>query len=574
MTPFHAPIDDSLRDELSAYDDLTAALLARRGVRTAKEAEQFLNPSYERHLHDPLQMKNMPVAAARLARAISDGEYIAVWSDYDADGIPGGVVLHDFLKKVGAHFTNYIPHRHLEGYGVNVMGIEKLAKEGVALVITVDSGITDTEPVARAKELGVDVIVTDHHQPGEILPDAYAVVDPKQDGETYPFRELCGAALAWKLVVATLAHGFTGREHIPEGWEKWLLDMAGLATIADMVPLVDENRVLAHYGLLVLRKSPRAGLVALCRTMRVNQRALSEDDVSFMIAPRVNAASRMGDPIDAFRLFATDDIVEANELAKKLEAANRRRRSASAAITRHVHARLAEQGARADLPPVLALGDPEWSPALLGLVAGTIAEEYGRSVFLWGREVNQTIKGSCRSNGTTDVFSLMNAAPDTFVQSGGHALAGGFSVRADAVFDFATRLNEAHARLLLEHGAAEEALPLRADAELALADATHGLLVRLEQLAPFGEGNRKPAWLLREIEVGKVSWFGKNEEHLKISLPQARSTLEAVAFFAKHDLRERARQLQPGTRVTLLAHVERDTFLRRNALRLRVLSLT
>ncbi|HEX8947084.1 MAG TPA: single-stranded-DNA-specific exonuclease RecJ [Candidatus Paceibacterota bacterium] len=577
MVPFHAPIDDALREELSAYDDLTAALLARRGVRSAAEAAAFLNPSYEAHMHDPMLMQDMARAAKRLAGAIDAGEYIAVWSDYDADGIPGAVVLHDFLKKGGARFTNYIPHRHLEGYGVNVDGIEKLAKEGVTLVITVDSGITDIAAIARAKELGMDVIVTDHHEPpvprefegGETLPDAFAVVDPKRADETYPFRELCGAALAWKLVVATLAHGFIGREKIPEGWEKWLLDMVGIATIADMVPLVGENRVLAKYGLIVLRKSPRKGLVALLRTMRVQQRTLTEDDVGFMIAPRVNAASRMGDPVDAFRLFATDDANEAEMLAKKLEAANRQRKSAAAAITRAVHARLAPRGAREDLPRVIAMGDPEWRPALLGLVAGNIAEEYGRPVFLWGREATQALKGSCRSEGVTDVFALMQAANDTFVQSGGHAAAGGFTVRDDAVFNLEARLNSAYETL-----ATDAASPvLHADAELALPDATRTLLARLEQLAPFGEGNEKPAWLLREIEVEKVSWFGKSEEHLKLVLTQPRGSVEAVAFFAKHDMRMRATNLAIPARVTLLAHLERDTFMRKDVLRLRILRL-
>lgn len=570
MVALHNPIDEKLREKLSAYDDLIAALLARRGVTNAAGAETFLNPSYENHLHNPMQMKNMPEAAARLAAAIDAGEYIAVWSDYDADGIPGAVVLYDFLKKIGAHFTNYIPHRHLEGYGVNNDGVEKLAALGVTLIITVDSGITDMEPIARAKELGIDVIVTDHHEPGEKLPDALAVVDPKQKDETYPFRELCGAGLAWKLVVAVLAHGFVGRENIPEGWEKWLLDMVGIATIADMVSLVGENRVLARYGLLVLRKSPRVGLAALCRAMRAQQRTLTEDDIGFMIAPRINAASRMGDPVDAFRLFATDDPNEADALAKKLEAANRRRRSASAAITRAVHARLAERFARENLPSVIAIGDPQWSPALLGIVASSVASEYDRPVLLWGREATQEIKGSCRSEGSTHMLDLMNAAEDTFVRCGGHAAAGGFTIRSDAVFSFEERLLKAHKALSQE---VTDSLPMRADAELLIEDATSALLLRLEQLAPFGEGNSKPSWLLREVAVEKVLWFGKNEEHLKLALARAGSTLEAVAFFAKRDLRTRAEGLARGARVTMLVHLERDTFLHKNTLRLRILSL-
>jgi single-stranded-DNA-specific exonuclease len=327
MFSLHEPIDIQLRDELKEYDDLTAALLARRGVTSKEDAAVFLSPSYDEHIGDPMLLLNMPKAAERISRALASGERITVWSDYDCDGIPGGVVLHDFLKKARANFTNYIPHRHLEGYGVNIPGVEKLAEEGTTLIITVDSGITDIAPIARAKELGIDVILTDHHLPvrggvdgtEQQLPPAFAVINPKQDGETYPFREFCGGGLAWKLSCAVLAHGFPGREHIPEGWEKWLLDMAGLSTIADMVPLTGENRVIAKYGLMVMRKSPRMGLQKLLKNARVNQRFITEEDVGFMIAPRVNAASRMGNPRDAFELFTTEDEVRADALAKELE---------------------------------------------------------------------------------------------------------------------------------------------------------------------------------------------------------------------------------------------------------------
>ncbi|HQT83199.1 MAG TPA: DHH family phosphoesterase, partial [Candidatus Paceibacterota bacterium] len=379
MFPLHDPLHDTMREELAAYDDLTAALLARRGITTKEDAERFLNPSYDEHLHDPFLMTEMQKAAERFARAITSGEKIAVWSDYDCDGIPGAVLLHDFLKKAGANFENYIPHRHEEGYGMNVRGIERLAKNGVTLVVTVDSGITDTEPVVRARELGMDVIVTDHHLPSEKLPEAFAILNPNaREDEMYPFKSLCGSGVAWKLVCATLAVAPELREKVPEGWEKWLLDMVGLATIADMVPLTGENRVLATYGLTVMRKSPRIGLQKLLRGMRVEQRGITEDDVGFMIAPRVNAASRLGEARDAFKLFITTDESEADLLAKKLEKLNRERKAQAGAITRAVHTRLKEREVRS----IIALGDPEWRPSLLGLVANTIADEYERPVFL------------------------------------------------------------------------------------------------------------------------------------------------------------------------------------------------
>lgn len=570
MFPLHDPLHETVREELSEFDDLTAALLVRRGVVTKADAEQFLNPSYDLHLHDPFLMVDMPKAARRFADAIISKEKIVVWSDYDCDGIPGGVLMHDFLKKVDANFENYIPHRHDEGYGMNVAGIEGLYKGGAKLIVTVDSGITDTEPVARAKELGMDVIITDHHLPAENLPDAFAVVNPNaREDETYPYKSLCGSGVAWKLICATLATAPELREKVPEGWEKWLLDMVGLATIADMVPLTGENRVLATYGLLVMRKSPRIGLQKLCRGMRVDQRSITEDDVGFMIAPRVNAASRMGDAREAFRLFTTTDESLADELAKKLEKANRQRKAEAGAITRAVHARLKE---KTEVRSVIALGDPEWRPALLGLVANTIADEYERPVFLWGREGNMRLKGSMRSGGNTHALDLMRAAVDTFEDFGGHAAAGGFTVRDDAIFFLEDRLVEAHARLETKE---DDSLANHADAVITPLEATLSFLKKVEKLAPFGQQNPKPVFLLREVAVKEISRFGKAQEHLKLKLAvdEGSGSIDAVTFFVKGPTARTADALTAGSSVNLLAHLERDTFSRGMPVRLRLIAL-
>ncbi|MGD0328723.1 MAG: single-stranded-DNA-specific exonuclease RecJ [Minisyncoccia bacterium] len=570
MFPLHDPLDETLRAELIAYDDLTAALLARRGISTREEAEKFLNPSYEEHLYDPFLMTDMKRAVERLATAIRSGEKIAIWSDYDCDGIPGSVILHDFLKKVGANFEIYIPHRHDEGYGMNIDGVEGLAKNAVKLIVTVDSGITDIESIARAKELDIEVIVTDHHIAGEKLPDAFAVVNPNaRVDEKYPFRELCGAGIAWKLVRATLTIEPSLREKVPTGWEKWLLDMVGLATIADMVPLINENRVLATYGLMVLHKSPRIGLQKLCRLMRTDQRALTEDDIGFMLAPRINAASRMGDARDAFRLFTTTDENEAGSLATKLEKANRTRKAEAGALTRAVRARLRERG---EVRTVIALGDPQWRPALLGLVAGGIADEYERPVFLWGREGNGSIKGSVRSGGSVHALELMRATEKTFVEFGGHSKAGGFTVRDDAIFFLEDRLVEAYTRIGTD---AADTLEMHADAEVAPKELHPSFLTKMEKLAPFGVQNPKPIFLLRGIVVREISHFGKGQEHVKLKIgssDEREQAIDAVAFFAKGTL---ARSISDGTRgrrADILAHLERDTFGRGNP-RLRLLNI-
>lgn len=568
MSPLHAPIDSSVREELKEYDDLTAALLARRGVSTKEEAQAFLNPSYDEHIHDPLLLKNMRVAAERVAKAIHSGERITVWSDYDCDGIPGGVILHDFLKKAGANFDNYIPHRHEEGYGVNIAGIEKLAAAGTSLVITVDSGITDNEAIARARELGMEVIVTDHHLPQPPLPDAI-VLDHKQEGETYPFPELCGAVMAWKLACGVLAVDAPLREAIPVGWEKWLLDMAALATVADMMPLTGENRVIVKYGLVVLRKSPRIGLQKLCKQMRVNQSRITEDDIGFMLAPRVNAASRMGDPYDAFKLFTTTDEVEAEMLAKKLEALNRSRRATAGAITKAVHEKLEEKKANGELPPVIVLGDPDWRPALLGLVASGIASEYERPVFLWGREANNTLKGSCRSWGGVHLMDLMKAGEEAFTEFGGHAYSAGFSVADDQIFELEARLIAARASLA--DSVDDDAL--RADAPLSLSDATFRMLSNLERISPYGEGNPKPVFGFEGVDVSSISWFGKAGEHLKLVFTDGFTTLEAVAFYARRELGKKADALESGSRVTILGNLERDQFSRSRYPRVRIVAL-
>ncbi len=274
------PIPDTVQNALAAYDARTQQLLFLRGITTAKAAETFLNPSYDDGQHDPFLLHDMHAAVALILRAIAAEQKIAIFSDYDCDGIPGAVVLHDFFQAIGYHnFINYIPHRHYEGFGFSREAAEKLHADAVSLIITIDCGTSDVAAVAHASQLGIEVIVTDHHEPKETLPEAAAIVNPKV-GTTYPFDGLCGAGVVFKLVQALLQEGKENKQFtLTEGWEKWWLDMVGIATIADMVPLVDENRVFATYGLSVLRKSRRPGLQQLLRKQRASQRHLTEDDI-------------------------------------------------------------------------------------------------------------------------------------------------------------------------------------------------------------------------------------------------------------------------------------------------------
>lgn len=536
-------------------------LLTGRNIRSLSAAQDFLQPNYDTQLHDPMLFLDMDKAVARVKRAMQDNERIAIFSDYDCDGIPGAVVLHDYFKAIGyVNFQNYIPHRHFEGFGLNTVAIDALADANVKLIITIDCGTSDVAAVAYANEKGVDIIVTDHHEPGAILPAAVAVINPKLG--TYPFQELCGAATVFKLVQALLSN----TEHLlARGYEKWWLDMVGIATIADMVPLIGENRVFAHYGLQVLRKSRRPGVQQLLRKLKVDQRFLTEEDIGFTIGPRINAASRMDTPEDAFLLLSVTDVTEAGERVNHLEKLNTERKTMVATMTKDLHKRLEHLD---EIPDVLVLGNPDWRPSLVGLAANKLAEEHKRAVFLWGKDGNGVFKGSCRSGGGVSVVRLMEACSEVFHEHGGHHFSGGFAVKDDQIFTFGEKLNEAFKALGTQ---AEVAEVIKVDEVLTLDDITAKLVGELSQLAPYGTGNRKPLFAFKAVSPRKVEMFGKVKEHLKLVFESTSGQLEAIAFFATESDYEKVPEV--GVACTLIAHVEQSFFMGRQQIRLRIVDI-
>lgn len=542
-------------------DDLLKHLLRARGIEE-KDEQAFLNPDYESGRHDPYLLNDMDKAVERLTRAIADNERIAIFSDYDCDGIPGAVVLHDFLKTVGhTNFLNHIPHRHFDGFGLSVAAVDKMKADGASLIITIDCGTADLEAARRAAELGIDLIITDHHEPRAELPVAVAVVNPRI-GDSYPFPHLCGAAVVFKLVEAMIARG--GFDIAP-GREKWWLDMVALATIGDMVPLKGENRLYASFGLRVLRKSRRPGLQHLFRKARASQINATEDDIGFTLAPRINAASRMDSPEQAFLMLAEPDVSAASIYAEHLEKLNNERKGVVAAMTKELKRRVEEM---IELPEVIVMGNPEWRPALVGLCANGLSEQFSRPVFLWGRDGNGIIKGSCRSSSAVSVVRLMESAGDHFLEHGGHHASGGFSVKEESVFHLSQVLNEA----LLALGDKVLADTDRTvDAVLSLADIDRSLLANLRSLAPFGVGNDKPLFAFPGVRPLTVETFGKNREHLKLVFDTGQKRIEAVAFFAtpeQFDVTPSA-----DSSFTLLAHVEESFFMNRPQTRLRIVDI-
>ena len=557
---------DEDRKELEMYPEFLQELLINKGITTKEEADTYLNPSYDEHLHDPFLMKDMGKVVDRLLLAISNGEKIVIYSDYDCDGIPGGVLLHDFFKKIGhKNFENYIPHRHEEGYGLNISAIEKFGEEGVNVLISVDCGITDVLPVEKANKFNIDVIITDHHFSNGTLPPAFAILDPKQEDDSYPYDMLCGTGVAFKLVQALIQKGKQkGVIKLKEGWEKWWLDMVGLATIADMVPLTGENRVLARYGLHVLRKSRRVGFLQLCRKMYMKQRFISEDDVGFMIAPRINAASRMDIPMDAFKLLSTEDEVEAGILSVHLDKINNKRKGLMGALTREVKKRVEEGG----LKDVIVMGNPDWRPPLLGVVANNIAELYKRPVFLWGRDGGTYLKGSCRSGGKTNTMTLMSSVPkELFIDFGGHAFSGGFSTPHEKIHELEKELLKAYSSM----GKVEEEQAF-IDKKLSLNDVSWDTYRILEKMMPFGIGNEKPLFLFENIKIEDVKDFGKEKNHLHIDFEKEfGGKVSAIGFFKT--IGDFEGKLEKGSAINLIATIEKSTFGRSTELRLRIVEV-
>ena len=548
---------------MSLLHPLTEKLLLNRGIADPEAQERFLYPDYDLHTYDPFLILNMERAVERILRGMKNNEHIVIYGDYDCDGIPGSVILHDLFKKIGyVNFANYIPHRHHEGYGLNKQAIEGFAKAGAGLVITVDCGITDVEEVKHANELGIDVIVTDHHLPQAILPPAYAVINSKQEGDTYPDPMLCGAGVAFKLAQAILRRGKF--PDVKEGWEKWLLDMAGLSTIADMVPLQNENRVLAYYGLKVLRKSPRPGLHALLSEARVDQRYLTEEDVGFTIGPRINSASRMDVPLRAFELLATNDVSFAGERAKFLGGLNASRKLEVARMFKEARKHLKER----DLREVIVVGNPSWRVGVVGIVANQLAEEFDRPVFVWGREGTHDIKGSCRSDGRVNMVDLMCAVPEgIFVDKGGHEFSGGFSVSHERIHELEDVLARAHGKIAKKEKSEKQ---FTVDAELALIDVNEETFSAIDRLAPFGEGNPKPHFLFPKTEIRRCEKFGKEKNHLKLTLTDDEGNQKtAIGFFiSEKDFPNTDFSL--GAKINLVATFEKSYFRNRPELRLRI----
>ena len=567
--------DGEIRKEMNAFrwGVMIDPIMAKEWVICGRKPIEPLVPDYERDIHDPFLMPDMDKAVKRVLKAVKTDERVMIFADYDADGVPGASVLATFFNKIG--FTNfgvYLPDRHLEDYGLSEAAINQAKADGVSFLITIDCGIANAKEVAYAKKLKIETIVTDHHLVPDKIPKAVAVLDPKREDCGYPFRELCGAGVVYKLVQALLASARLNLKDaprfnladIPLGWEKWLLDFVAIATVSDMVPLTGENRALVHFGLKVLRRSPRPGIVELCRALRLKQEEITEDDIAFSIGPRVNAASRMAHAREAFELLITEDVAVAATIARRLEKLNKERRKCVDQIITHVQ--LSRLNLDNESLSLLVVGHESWSLGVLGLTASRLVETYRRPVFIWGKNGNGMIKGSCRSDGTVNVVELMRGVgEDFFLNIGGHHHAGGFSLHQDKLPELESRLLKALE--ILDKSILEEKLEI--DAEMELEQVTSNFYQELFKLSPFGIGNPKPLFLFRNLEIVSSRKFGDGVAHLELNVQHRMLNKKAISFFNTFsDL-----DLQPGQKIDLVASVEQSFFRSSGELRLRIVDL-
>jgi len=486
-----------------------ARLLFSRGIKDEDSLSRFLAPSLD-DLHDPYLLHDMDKAVNRIRRAIEQGEFILVYGDYDADGMTSASILKETLEQLGAECLVYLPNRFTDGYGPNASVYKYfIEQQGISLIVTVDNGVAGHEAIDLAQSMGVDVIVTDHHSLPEVLPDAHAIVHPEHPESDYPFKHLAGCGVAFKLACALL-----------EEVQVELLDLVAIGTIADMVSLTDENRIMVQYGLEVLRNTQRIGLQELFEIAGISSSDLTEETVGFQLAPRLNALGRLDDPNPAIELLTGFDDEEVREIALMIQDKNEERKEIVQAIY---------EEAKSLVDPnksVQVLAKEGWNPGVLGIVAGRLLEELGQTVIVLNIEDGRA-KGSARSIEAVDIFEALNPHRELFIAFGGHAGAAGMTLEAEQL-DALSEILETYVKDKGIDAKGKNTLYL--DEELDLESLSLETVKSFERLAPFGMDNQKPVFYIRDFQVEIARSMGAGDSHLKLKISKGIASFEVVAF--------------------------------------------
>jgi single-stranded-DNA-specific exonuclease len=516
--------------EMLGIPPVIAKILFHRGIHTKEEARRFFKPDWS-DLNDPFLMKDMGVAVDRIVRALERKERILIYGDYDVDGITSVSLLYLFLTKHGGNVGFYIPDRLREGYGLSSAGVIQAAKEGATLLITVDCGITAVEEIQHARKLGMEVIVSDHHEQGKELPEAFAILNPKRNDCPYPFKELAGVGVAFKL-----AQALCRRIEINEEDYRELIDLVALGSAADIVPLIHENRTLVKLGMERLNRLDRIGIRALAETSGLLGKPIGTGQVVFILAPRINAVGRLGNAERAVRLLITEAESQAKEIAQILESENRNRKNLDDETFQETKA-LIEKNAQFPEARTIVLAKDGWHPGVIGIVASRIVEQFCRPTVMIALD-GDLGKGSARSISNFDIYSALKGCEDLLLSYGGHRHAAGLMIKQDQIERFTERFEQIAAQNIHEEDLTHK---IWVDAEIMLPEITDKFVRLMNLFAPFGPQNMRPVLLSRNLNVvGSPRVVGKN--HLKFKVRQGGEVYDAIGF----DLGDLMYRLSPG----------------------------
>lgn len=524
----------TLENELK-ITPLVASMLINRGLDTVDSARYFLFGKGQ--FHDPYLLKGMDLAVNRIREAIENQEPILIFGDYDADGVSSTTVLMVTLKELGANVQFYIPNRFTEGYGPNEPAFRRAAESGIKLIITVDTGISAVNEAVIAKELGLDLIITDHHEPGPVLPEAFAIIHPKLPDSIYPFRELAGVGVAFKL-----AHALYGE--LPEH----LLEFAVIGTIADLVSLKDENRLIAKKGLEKLKVTKNKGLKAIFKVAGVDQQSITEETIGFTLAPRINAVGRLEDADMAVDLLLTDDPIEAEGLAQEMDELNKTRQSIVNSIT-HEAIEEVEKNYPIDSNSVLVIGKEGWNAGVVGIVASRLVDKFYRPTIVLSFDKEKGLaKGSARSIAGFDLFKNLSTCRDILPHFGGHPMAAGMTLNLEDVSELRQRLNT----LANEQLSADDFVPITLlDHQINVEEINLSSLDELHLLAPFGMDNPKPKVLISNVQISTMRKIGSEQNHLKVMVNENGANLDGIGF----GLGQLVDHISPASKISVIGEL-------------------
>lgn len=520
---------------------LLATILVNRNIKEPKDIRLFLKPTRE-DFHDPYLIKDMEIAVQRIIKAINNKEKVTIYGDYDVDGITSITVLKSFLSDIGLECKSYIPDRLEEGYGLNKNAIDSILKKGCDLMITVDCGISGNEEIDYANSLGIETIVTDHHEPGDKLPNAIAVIDNKRKDSTYPFRELAGVGVVFKLIQALgIKLGLKEETYLK------YLDIVCLGTISDIVPLVDENRVIAKLGLMLVQQTRNIGLRSIINSS--GYKKVDSTTISFGVAPRINACGRMGMAEEALNLFLSKNINEVNELTKRLNEHNSLRQSIEKQIFEEVLKQIEENDL--DKHKVIVLGGKNWHHGVIGIVSSKVTEMYFKPSILLSFEEDGIGKGSGRSIPGFDLHEALTKCGQTIEKFGGHSMAIGITLKKDKFEEFKNKFEQI---AIDEH--IERIVPIiKIDAKINLDDINKEMVESLKQLEPFGEANKMPIFLFKNLKIDSIRALSEGK-HLKLTLKDNNNIINAIGF----NIGKLADEYRIGDKIDVVGTLEINTF--------------